>query len=380
MKLGLRGSRIVLTLGLATACSQGTPPTNHEVVRTTGQAIQGGEVDTTHAFAVGICGGGAPGACQTLCSGALIAPNVVVTARHCIHETPKLIDCAENPKFGAPYHDQTWITTDGNVFQPNTGWHTVARYVVSDQDQFCGNDIALLVLEDMVPESEARPIIPAVQRAMTDSHYTRSFTAVGYGNTGPEDAGFTAGTRRIKRGIGLICPLGASSPCPSIVNPNEFYGGDGLCQGDSGSSAYEDNSFTENDGANAISFGVLSRAFTSADGASCEGSVYTRLDAFRTLVVDTVKSASKDWSLYPQPAWAEAVAPPESDAGTRDSGGPVVAEPPLEPAPTPDASTTPAAIDATDATGCSLAGSRHVATSTYGLLGVLALLVVRRRR
>lgn len=383
MTLGIRTSRVAIALALATACSQEANTSEHDEVRTTAQAIQGGEVDTTHSYAVAICGGGSPGACETLCSGALIAPNVVVTARHCIHETPKLVDCAANPKFGAPYHEQTWITTDGNAFQPNVGWHTVAKYVVSDEDRLCGNDIALLVLEDTVPETEAKPVIPGVRYAMTDSRYSRTFTAVGYGDTGPEAAGFTAGTRRMKRGIGLVCPRGTKGPCPSVVDPHEFFGGDGLCSGDSGSSAYDDNSFSATDGANPVSFGVLSRAFTSDDGSSCRGSIYTRLDAFRTLIVDTVASASQDWSLYPQPAWAEVVSTPEADASTPDSSSPVIAEPPPEeitpPATAPDASL--AVATTSDAGGCTIGqpGASPSAIGSYALGCALALLLVRRR-
>src|SRR4051812_4835425 len=64
-----------------------------EATGTSSQGIQGGVTDTTHKFAMGICIGGrnsnGPNGCQGYCSGALIAPNVVVTARHCVDFAPK---------------------------------------------------------------------------------------------------------------------------------------------------------------------------------------------------------------------------------------------------------------------------------------------------
>src|SRR3990172_7411309 len=44
-------------------------------------------------FAVGVCAtNSGPGNCSFLCSGALIAPNLVLTARHCVSQTPQTID------------------------------------------------------------------------------------------------------------------------------------------------------------------------------------------------------------------------------------------------------------------------------------------------
>jgi hypothetical protein len=47
-------------------------------------ALEGGVPDTVHTSSVGVCIGGTAGACEQVCSGTLIAPNVVLTARHCV--------------------------------------------------------------------------------------------------------------------------------------------------------------------------------------------------------------------------------------------------------------------------------------------------------
>lgn len=256
--------------------------------------------------------GNGAGQCFGICSGALIAPNVVVTARHCTHGSPELIDCEANPSFGAQKNQQFWITTNTQMTGSGAGWHRATGIAVPQDDHICGNDIAVLILQDQIDESEAKAIIPGVQYSMIDDRYLSQFTAIGYGNTGPNGGG--SGTRRIRSGIFVACaPEDPQRPCPDFINPAEFVAGDGTCSGDSGSSAFEASSFQAGD---PVSFGVLSRGGVSDDGTTCQGSIYTRLDAHRQLVIDAVKSASSNWTLYPEPSWTTYVAPPaKADAG-----------------------------------------------------------------
>jgi hypothetical protein len=329
MRFRLLGAPFVcaLSFGIASGCSQKAP--THEASQdspktaSATQAIQGGTDDgAAHPFAVGVCAG-TKGSCQGFCSGALILPNVVITARHCVENTPKTIDCDANPpiRFGAS-EGVNWITTNNKMNQGTLGWHQVSQILVPTDDRVCGHDIAIIVLQDLVPASEAVPIIPGVQYPMGDvNRYSHSFTAIGYGNTSPQ--GFSAGTRRIRQNIGVLCiPDDEFLACPveAGVNPNEFVGGDGTCEGDSGSSAYETQSFQK--GA-AVSFGVLSRGGKSDDGLTCKQSVYTRLDKWRDFVVAAAATASDNWSLYPKPVpdWTVYV-PPPPDAGPPEAGPP----------------------------------------------------------
>jgi hypothetical protein len=207
------------------------------------------------------------------------------------------------------------------MLQSSLGWHDVQSVSLPTDKHICGNDIALLILADVVPASEAKPAIPGVQYLMTDfyMHPHRTLAAIGYGNTGP--TGFSAGTRRIRSPIDILCIPGDDIiPCPPPpdFNVNEFYSDDGTCEGDSGSSAFDAQSVTDNA---PFTFGVLSRGGDNAGDAGqpatlCKGGLYTRLDKFRDLVVQTADAASKSWTLYPKPVpdWTIFV-PPPVDAG-----------------------------------------------------------------
>ncbi|MBX3204585.1 MAG: trypsin-like serine protease [Labilithrix sp.] len=289
------------------------------------QAIQNGTVDTTSSFAVGVCsGGGALGSrCNGgICSGALILPNVVATARHCVDNSPARIDCTQNPSFGARKSGFR-VTTNPNMNAAQTGWYSVSSVAVPDDDHICGNDIALLVLSQAIPAAVARPIVPGVQYLMWDpDQYVSAFVGIGYGNTSPNGGG--SGTRRRSKLISVLCVPGSDTrPCPASLNPKEFVGGDGTCSGDSGSSAYE---FALWETGSLLSFGVLSRGGESDDGTTCEGSVYTRFDAHRDFVLSVAKSASNNWTSYPEPSWTAYKPPPTpkpKDAGA--DGAPTTA-------------------------------------------------------
>jgi hypothetical protein len=143
----------------------------------------------------------------------------------------------------------------------------------------------------------------------------------------------TSGTRRIKQNIGVVCIPNDPSGIDCYKDPqakgaiaeSEFAAGDGTCQGDSGSSAYEQSSF--NAGA-PVSLGVLSRGGVDDPNnpTTCVTAIYTRLDKWRDLIVQTAKTAAA-LGGYPEPSWTAPVAsdvdagPPATDSG-RELGAP----------------------------------------------------------
>jgi V8-like Glu-specific endopeptidase len=320
MKIFAFGTAAFASLIVAAGCSSADP--SREMTSSQGQAVQGGTVDTTDNFAVGVCVGNGPGQCQLLCSGALIAPNLVMTARHCVNQSPQAIDCTlSSTVFGAQYAPTNYfyITTYYQMGQGTKGWHQAKQIFTTPGTKVCGNDMALIMLSDNVPTSETGGsyVTPVVQYPMTDhTRYSTTVTAIGYGDTSATTQ--DAGTRHIRQNVNLLCiPGDASIDCPSQamtqMTVNEFISGDSTCEGDSGSSAYEQKAFNK---AVPVSFGVLSRGGSS--GSTCIQPVYTRTDQWKDFIVNTALTAASAGGYTP-PSWT-AAPPPPTDAGTPDSG------------------------------------------------------------
>jgi hypothetical protein len=288
-------------------------------------AIQGGAPDTTDDFAVAVTRGPSG---PVICSAVLLGPNLVATARHCVADLSSLeIDCLSS-RFGALRPAADFFVTAAPRVTPTEVLHSVsvAAIRVPDAREVCGNDIAMLILSSPVPlGGYATPVIVP---PMTDHHaYTTAATAIGYGVDEPTDmSAASAGVRRARRNVDLVCIPGddAFVDCtsdPSWVrsgSPREFRGGDGTCDGDSGSAAFEQSNF---DRGNWVAFGVLSRGGLSADGTTCQGSIYTRFDAWGALLVSAATEAASVGGYLP-PAWATAQ---PADAGLAEPADGAVA-------------------------------------------------------
>jgi secreted trypsin-like serine protease len=297
----------------------------------TSSAIQGGSTDTTHQFAVGIVQLADESQDMiAICSGVLLAPNLVATARHCVAELDSTtIDCATSvfgplfPTSDVFVTDQTTLTMQGLV--------PVSKVIVptgSNQTSVCGNDIALLILgRNIALPQYASPVISP---PMTNPIYDPVVTAIGYGINTPEDmTGTSAGTRRIKENVPIACIPGDttiadcfSDPTASqVLTSGEFVSGDSTCEGDSGSAAFEQSSFNLGKW---VAYGVLSRGGVSTDGTTCEQPIYTRFDAWGSLIVSAAKQASQKATTlgasYPLPAWV-ATAVIDGGATTTTEGG-----------------------------------------------------------
>jgi hypothetical protein len=340
---------VASSLAAAILCAAGCASQDtgvREHVTIAASAIQGGTTDTSHNFAVAICGGVTPQApdCQILCSGALIAPNLVVSARHCVDNvTSDMIDCGSTT-FGPPLFPaaQYLITTDPDITDPAATWYPVEKIVTPTPTAFCGNDLSLLILGANVPTSEVPVLVtPEIWNPIDSTEYSSNETAIGYGVDAPSDAAAdSAGVRRILEDINITCiPRDPSLDCGPVsssgVATNEFAAGNGPCEGDSGSSAYEQNHFAAGDW---LSFGVLSRG--GVVGNTCEGSVYTQLYAWQSLIVQTAQEAAT-LGKYTAPAWTTNPA----DGSSPDSGSVV----PSEDADLSDASVTESGHDSSGA-------------------------------
>ena len=117
------------------------------------------------------------------------------------------IDCATST-FGALVPtSEMFVTTDSPVSM-NSTFISVTKIIVpsgADQTKVCGNDIALLILSK--PVTLPQYVTPVISPPMTDhSIYGTTVTAIGYGIDTPTDTqGASAGVRRIKENIQLLC-------------------------------------------------------------------------------------------------------------------------------------------------------------------------------
>lgn len=228
----------LIALGLtAAACGEVPATTNDGIIAEHDDAIKGGYIDAADTATVGIFSMNSGG----MCSGSLIAPNLVLTAHHCVapvlNEVQGGVDCAQT-NFGATYKASGfYVTTDASMSQH--GDFTKVREVITPSDdnekfnKICGYDVALLILDESIPAAAATPLVPRVDVELTEGV---PYYAVGYGAT--NDAGDGAGKRRRLDDLEVDC---VANDCPSYmsVKKSEFLGEKGICQGDSGGPALD---------------------------------------------------------------------------------------------------------------------------------------------
>ncbi len=384
---GLALSALVALVG----CSGEMGDAKAERLGSQSSAIQGGEMDTNaaHNFAVGVANrlGG-------VCSGTLIAPNLVLTARHCVipPQATESVTCANVfPANVSPA--SLYITTEPNLYKAKA-YYAATAIITPESTAFCGNDIALVILEKNVPASEAQPATPVVQFRMTDKRLDlgpgpRSITAMGYGITNPsaEDSG----QRRIRENIPLLCiPGSRDMDCKGDMakysnDPAEFVTEGFVCSGDSGSGAFDQNSF---DTASPYVLGALSRGPQTKD--KCLAAIYSRTDMHSQLIIGAADKAATQGGYAPL-AWATPLvaAPGSTDPATGELCDTATCTDVSETSPAGDA--TSASAKPTSNAGCSAAplprslgagthGTRSTGSAALIGLAFAAVFTARRRR
>lgn len=253
-------------------------------MRTSEQTIRGGDVDfeTRGVVAVWIGGGG--------CTGSLIAPDVVLTAYHCVADTLELegSPCGERP-FGRVFDADTFgVSTDTSPPWRGRNFDGVREvHVPPDVEDICEGDFAILYLEEPIDDVEL--LVPRIDASV---EIEETYSAVGFGN--PD-----FGTRYRVDGLAVLCD-GPRCGAPESVGTVEFAADGAVCQGDSGGPALD---------ANGRVIGVASRG----DDA-CEFAVYADVFRYRDWITELVLDAA-DEGGYEAPRWAtEGVSTPEGDA------------------------------------------------------------------
>lgn len=263
------------------ACNE--PMEASDDIRVTSAAIEGGTVDDEHTAVVGIAI--INGFQQGGCSGSLIAPNLVLTAQHCVADSPAAIDC-RSAEFGEIYGPDSFFVTTATTFPNNPrDWYSVQRVeVVPGARDVCGQDVAVLILDQNIPEAEAVPFVPKIDIAPEQGD---RYVASGYG---VDADGNGSGTRRQRANRQVYC---YGDTCAQLgggqVADTELVGSAGTCQGDSGGPPID---------ADGMVFGALSRG-----GDGCTASIYSGIYGHAEWLMEMGVLAA-DLGGYTAPTWA----------------------------------------------------------------------------
>lgn len=281
-----------------------------------------------------------------LCSGVLVAPNVVLTARHCVaNNISPTVSCDEHGSSTNGRHvageQSPELVAVYTGPSPSFGGDSAAvgkAIVAPKGDSLCDSDIALVILDKAIPDVE--PVAVRLEAGVNPGETIRS---VGYGQN---DRKVPLGTRLRKAGVAVLAMGSAVSESKTALGPHEFEVGRSICRGDSGGPA-----ISEDTGA---VVGVVSR------GGDCNqdfGHVYTTTAGWQQLFDDAFAIAGgapiieSGRPAEPEPPPRKAVIPP-----------PIAEQPPraescsLGPAPSRPA--TPLAL-ALACTGVALVFRRH---------------------
>ncbi len=277
------------------------------VFGTDSQADRDAVVLVMHYDAIQV-GGAAAG-----CTGTLLTPRLVLTARHCIADTDDSAAC-----------DSTGAAVSGGAIHGNhpasklfafvgnrrpdflSGLDKAARgaEVIDDGAKtFCNHDIALLLLD--------RPLEGAMIAPLRFEGGPREGEAVTVVGFGVSDKAASPAVRQERAGVKVL----AVGPGPDL-GPAEFRVGEGGCAGDSGGPAIASSGAV---------LGVLSRGGNGGDAKggdveACIGAenVFTSVSKYESLIRSAYERAGQEPWIEGQPEPTAKQAPP---AEPRTDGG-----------------------------------------------------------
>jgi hypothetical protein len=174
------------------------------------------------------------------CTGTLLAPRLVLTARHCVSSTDMYAACTADGDpisagaiFSDNKPDKMFVFTGKD--RPQFGYREqvkpagVGMKILHDGGKnLCNHDLALIVLKDPIKDVPIAPI-----RLDDDVVKGEKMTAIGWGVT---DTTPQPDVRQQRKGVKINAVGPAKNEIPAVP-PNEFQVGESICSGDSGGPA-----------------------------------------------------------------------------------------------------------------------------------------------
>jgi MYXO-CTERM domain-containing protein len=284
-------SLLPVLAGVAALAGCGADPGEEgAALGTAGEAIMGGHDDAADTGVVDVFWV----ADSAECSGSLLAPNMVLTAHHCV--APVLLGGGDGvtcalASFGPTESPSSppgnFSVSAAEVFTIPTedaaGWHVASEVLTPPGGSaFCGNDQAIFILADLIPASEAKPLVPRVDGPVTEGE---AYSAVGFGTTDEVNGG---GQRRRLDGLLVRC-TGKDCSAADISITHEWGGDHGICEGDSGGPALD---------ADGRVIGVTSRG-----AAGCTSPIYGDVFSWSDWIKSSALHAAEVGG-YTAPGWA----------------------------------------------------------------------------
>lgn len=298
-----------------------------------------------------------------LCTGAMVAPNLVLFARHCVSRTGGGIGCAADGSplgnggdFG-PTVTATSVevhvgpASPASLAEP-TPAATGKKLFLNAGSNVCDGDLALLLLAADIPGAKIAPL-----RLDKPPVANEPVTAIGYGQISSSTMASTRQTRDST--VGGVGPTTLSLPIGDLGLPEGTFSLTGafMCQGDSGGPLLAKS--TE-----AI-IGVTS--YASSVCGSNQFTVYRSIQQSRALILSAFAESGYDPVLEPGSA------PAVSDAGADDDEAPSTKK------DAGKSKETATAAAPQDSAGCSAAPRTTQGSWPLILAAALLLSGVRRR-